>query len=132
MLLQLFLIAFVVFLALDMLWLGVIAKNFYRGQIGPLMKKDVNWPAAIVFYGLFVFGLVFFVISPAIEFLSWASAFWRGAFFGLIAYATYDLTNLAVLKDWPLKISVVDILWGATLASLVSMITYFSAMALLV
>lgn len=123
--LKLFLIAFAVFLLIDMLWLGVIAKNFYERQIGFLTKEKVNWPAAIIFYGLFVFGLVFFVISPAVVDLSPMETILRGALFGLVTYATYDLTNLATLKGWPLKLALVDILWGMVLASSVSIITYF-------
>ncbi len=118
-------IAFPVFLLIDMLWLGVIAKNFYYRQIGSLIKKRVNWSAAIIFYGLFVFGLVFFVIVPAVESISWVVALFRGSLFGLITYATYDLTNLSTLNNWPLKLTIVDILWGVVLASLVSIITYF-------
>lgn len=125
MILKLFLIAFPVFLLIDMLWLGVIAKNFYGRQIGSLIKEKVNWPAAIIFYALFVFGLVFFVIVPAVENTFWLAALSRGGLFGLITYATYDLTNLATLKNWPLKLSIVDILWGVVLGSLVSTITYF-------
>ncbi|HMB66002.1 MAG TPA: DUF2177 family protein [Patescibacteria group bacterium] len=125
MILKLFLIAFPVFLLIDMLWLGVIAKNFYYRQIGSLIKKRVNWSAAIIFYGLFVFGLVFFVIVPAVESISWVVALFRGSLFGLITYATYDLTNLSTLNNWPLKLTIVDILWGVVLASLVSIITYF-------
>ncbi len=125
MILKLFLIAFPVFLLIDMLWLGLIAKNFYAQQIGSLIKETVNWPAAIIFYGLFVFGLVFFVIAPAVESASWTMALSRGSLFGLITYATYDLTNLSTLKNWPLKLTLVDILWGVVLASLVSTITYF-------
>lgn len=125
MILKLFLIAFPVFLLIDMLWLGVIAKNFYGRQIGSLIKEKVNWSAAIIFYALFVFGLVFFVIDPAVESTSWLAALFRGGLFGLITYATYDLTNLATLKNWPLKLSIVDILWGVILGSLVSTITYF-------
>ena len=125
MILKLFLIAFPVFLLIDMFWLGLIAKNFYAQQIGSLIKETVNWPAAIIFYGLFVFGLVFFVIAPAVESASWTMALSRGSLFGLITYATYDLTNLSTLKNWPLKLTLVDILWGVVLASLVSTITYF-------
>ena len=125
MILKLFLIAFPVFLLIDMLWLGLIAKNFYAQQIGVLIKEQVNWLAAIIFYGLFVFGLVFFVIAPAVESASWTMALSRGSLFGLITYATYDLTNLATLKNWPLKLTIVDILWGVVLASSVSIITYF-------
>ena len=127
MFIKLYAIALPVFFALDMIWLGLVATNFYRGQIGSLMKSDINWVAAIVFYLLFIVGLVFFVITPAIEKGSWVHALLVGAFFGFITYATYDLTNLATLKDWPLLVTVVDLAWGAVLAASVSTATYFIA-----
>lgn len=122
---KLYLIALTVFFAIDMLWLGIVAKNFYAKQIGHLMKKDINWAAAIIFYMIFIFGLVVFVITPAMEKSSWAHAFIFGALFGFVCYATYDLTNLAVAKDWPIMVTIVDLLWGAILSALVSTITYF-------
>lgn len=127
MFIKLYAIALPVFFAIDMIWLGLIAKNFYRAQIGTLMKNDVNWTAAIIFYLIFIFGLVIFVISPAIEKGSWVYALMFGALFGFVCYATYDLTNLAVAKDWPLLVTIVDLIWGATLAASVSTITYFIA-----
>ena len=127
MFLKLYAIALPVFLAMDMVWLGLVAKNFYRNQIGFLMRTDINWAAAIVFYLLFVVGLVLFVIAPAIEKNSWLHALLFGALFGLITYATYDLSNLATLKDWPLLVTVVDLAWGALLAASVSSVTYFIA-----
>lgn len=120
----LFAIALPVFLAIDLTWLGFIAKNLYAKQIGHLMRPDVNWAAAVVFYVLFVAGLVFFVIAPAVEKKSWLQALTTGAFFGLVTYATYDLTNLAVAKDWPLSITIIDLAWGSFLAAAVSVITY--------
>lgn len=125
MFIKLYSIALPVFLAIDMLWLGLVAKSFYRNQIGFLMKSEINWTAAIIFYLLFIVGLVVFVITPAIEKNSWRHALFFGALFGLITYATYDLTNLATLKDWPLLVTVVDLAWGATLAACVSTATYF-------
>jgi uncharacterized membrane protein len=127
MFLRLFFIALPVFFAIDMMWLGLVAKNFYHQQIGFLMKPDINWPAAIIFYLLFIGGLVVFVISPAFEKHSWVHALLYGAFFGLVTYATYDLTNLATTKDWPLLVTLVDLAWGAVLAASVSVATYFIA-----
>jgi uncharacterized membrane protein len=103
----------------------LVAKNFYSKQIGFLMKPDINWTAAIIFYLLFIAGLVTFVISPAVEKHSWTNALLFGAFFGLITYATYDLTNLATMKDWPVLVTIVDLAWGMTVSALVSLITYF-------
>ncbi len=131
MFIKLFLIALPVFFAIDMTWLGLVAKNFYRAQIGFMMRPDVNWGAAIIFYLIFIAGLVAFVISPAIEKHSWMHALLYGAFFGLVCYATYDLTNLATTRDWPLLVTIVDLAWGAVLASSVSVITYFIASKLM-
>jgi uncharacterized membrane protein len=127
MFLKLYLIALPVFFAIDILWIGVIAKSFYFKQIGSLLKPDVNWAAAIIFYLLFIVGLVVFVIAPAVEKNSWMHALLFGALFGLVCYATYDLTNLALAKDWPLLVTIVDLIWGAVLASSVSVATYFIA-----
>jgi len=127
MFLKLYAIALPVFFAIDMIWLGLIAKNFYRDHLGFLMKTEFNWIAAITFYLLFIVGLVVFVIAPAIKSGSWTQALVFGALFGLITYATYDLTNLATLKDWPLVVTLVDLLWGAVLAASVSTATFFIA-----
>jgi uncharacterized membrane protein len=124
---KLYAIALPVFIVIDMVWLTLVAKKFYRDQIGFLMKDDPNWIAAIVFYLLFIVGLVVFVIAPAIEKNSWLHALLFGALFGVIAYATYDLTNLATLKDWPLLVTIVDLTWGAVLAASVSTATYLIA-----
>jgi uncharacterized membrane protein len=127
MFIKLYAIALPVFFAIDILWIGFVAKGFYARQIGALLKPDVNWVAAIVFYLLFIVGLVVFVIAPAMEKGSWSHALLFGALFGLVCYATYDLTNLAVTKDWPLLVTVVDLAWGGVLAASVSTVTYFIA-----
>ncbi len=114
-----------IFLALDALWLGLISRSFYKEQIGYLMKANVNWTAAFIFYLIFIGGLVVFVISPAIEKGSWMHALLLGALFGLVTYATYDLTNLATIKDWPLLVTMVDLIWGAFISAAVSILTYF-------
>jgi uncharacterized membrane protein len=105
----------------------VVAKNFYQNQIGFLMKPDINWLAAIIFYLLFITGIIIFVITPAMVKQSWVHALLYGALFGLVTYATYDLTNLATVKDWPLLVTLVDLVWGSVLASSVSVITYLIA-----
>lgn len=127
MFIKLYFIALPVFFIIDMIWLGLIAKNFYREQIGFLMKTNINWLAAIIFYLLFIGGLVLFVIAPAMEKKDWLSALLTGALFGLITYATYDLTNLATVRDWPLLVTIVDLIWGSVLASSVSLISYLIA-----
>jgi uncharacterized membrane protein len=120
MFLKLYGITLPIFFALDMVWLGVVAKPFYSKNIGFLMRTDVNWGAAVLFYLLFIAGLVLFVITPAVEKGSWMRALTYGALFGLITYATYDLTNLATLKGWPVIVTVVDLGWGMVLAGAVS------------
>lgn len=127
MFLKLYLITLPIFFIIDMIWLVLIAKNFYTQQIGLLMKNEINWPAALIFYLLFIVGLVVFVVMPALKAESWQMALFYGALFGLISYATYDLTNLSTLKDWPILITVVDLIWGSVLAASVSTISYLLA-----
>ncbi len=128
---KLYLIALPVFFAIDMVWLVLVARNFYQKHIGFLMKPDVGWVAAGIFYLLFIAGLVTFVITAAVEKHSWVHAVLFGAFFGLITYATYVLTNLATLKDWPLLVTVVDLIWGMVLSASVSLVTYLIAVRVL-
>lgn len=117
-------IVLVTFLAVDMVWLVFVARKFYAGQLGFLMRDPVNWTAALLFYALFVVGILFFVISPALEKQSLGYAALAGALFGLMTYATYDLTNLATIKDWPIIVTIVDLAWGTTLSTLVSLVGY--------
>jgi uncharacterized membrane protein len=131
MFLKLYFIALPVFFAIDMIWLGLVAKDFYRNQIGFLLKENVNWVAAISFYLLFIVGVVFFVVMPALEKGSWMYALLVGALFGFITYATYDLTNLATTKDWPLLVTLVDLAWGAVLSASVSIGTFLIATRIL-
>ena len=128
MFLKLYLISLPVFLGIDMVWLTLVSKNFYAKQIGYLMAKNPNLFVALVFYLIFIAGLIVFVISPALEKKEWLSALCMGAFFGLVTYATYDLTNLATIKDWPLIITIVDLIWGMVVSAAVSVITYFVAL----
>ncbi len=121
---QLFIITFFVFFLIDLLWLGIIAKNLYNKFLGHLLKDNVNWIAAIVFYLIFIVGLVFFVLMPAVEQDSFWFAFLVGGLFGFITYATYDLTNLATLKSWPIKITLIDLGWGMSLGAFTSLISY--------
>jgi len=127
MFIKLYLIGLPVFLAIDMVWLTLIAKNFYAKQIGFLMAKNPNLLAAFVFYLIFIAGLVFFVVNPALDKKMWTQALFAGAFFGLVTYATYDLTNLATVKDWPIIITVIDLIWGMFVSAAVSVATYFLA-----
>jgi uncharacterized membrane protein len=122
--LKLYVISFVVFFAIDLFWLGIIAKNLYRNQIGHLLKPDVNWIAAIIFYLVFIVGLVIFVLMPAVEKGNLWHAVLLGALFGFITYATYDLTNLATLKDWPIQVTFIDLAWGTFLGTSTSTVAY--------
>ncbi len=123
--LKLYGITFIIFFAIDLFWLGVIAKNIYKQQLGELMSPTVNWVAAIIFYLLFIGGLVFFVVMPAVESGSVTKALLHGALFGLITYATYDLTNLATLKGWPIQITLIDLAWGTFLGLSTSTLAYW-------
>lgn len=119
----LYLLTVPVFFIIDMIWLGVLAKDFYQKQIGFLLGP-VNWTAAIVFYLLFIVGILVFAVLPALDSGSLMKAIALGAFFGFVAYATYDLTNLATVKDWPFMIVAVDMIWGAVLSGSVATISY--------
>jgi uncharacterized membrane protein len=115
-------ISFVLFFIIDIIWLGLVAKKLYSKWIGHLMLEKPNWIAAITFYVLYIVFIVIFVLIPAEHSLSYAMTY--GALFGFITYATYDLTNLATLKTWPLQMVVVDILWGTFLGFSVSTLAY--------
>lgn len=130
-LIKLYGVTLVAFFAIDMLWLGVIARGFYRKHLGFLMAPATNWVAAIIFYLLFILGIVFFVVLPGLAAQSLRVTLLRAALYGLITYATYDLTNLATLKDWPVLLTVVDITWGVVLSTLVSLAGYFAGKWLL-
>ncbi len=121
---KLYFVTFIIFIGIDLLWLGIVAKNFYSNQIGFIMRSSPNWLAALAFYALFVFGLVYFVVNPAIENSSFKYALVSGLLFGLITYSTYDLTNLATLKDWPIYVTIVDLAWGTALGGIVSSLSY--------
>jgi uncharacterized membrane protein len=106
----------VAFFAIDMVWLGLVARTFYRKQLGFLLAPSPNWIAAVSFYLLFILGILVFVVLPGLKSGSLSATLWRAALFGLITYATYDLTNLATVKDWPLLVTVVDLAWGTVLS----------------
>ena len=120
----LYLVVLASFFVIDMIWLGVVAKKFYKTQLGSMMAKKINWAAASIFYLLYIVGLIFFVINPALAQGSWFYAFWTGALFGLICYATYDLSNLATLEGWPKKVTYVDLIWGSLLSATLSTIGF--------
>jgi len=121
---KMYFITLAVFFVIDLTWLGLIAKNLYSQQLGFIMKENVNWIAAVTFYLIFIIGIVYFVVNPAIINDNSRYALFAGMLFGFITYATYDLTNLATLKDWPLKITIIDLIWGTSLGGLTSIISF--------
>lgn len=120
-----YIIAFIIFLAIDAIWLGLVAPKFYKAQIGHLMSEKPNLIAALVFYLLFIVGVVYFVVAPGVEAQSITKILVAGALFGFMTYATYDLTNLATLRDWPIKVTIVDLIWGTSLSTLIGVGTYY-------
>ena len=125
--LKLYAISVPVFFVIDFLWLGLIAKPFYDKHLGYILRSQVLWAAAILFYLFFLLGLVVFVIAPAVESGSLVKAILLGLFFGFITYQTYELTNYALVKDWPFIVVIVDIAWGMVLSALVSAVTFILA-----
>lgn len=120
----------IVFALVDFVWLGFIAKDLYRNGIGHLMAESPNWTAAVLFYLLFIVGLVFFAVAPALEIDAWPRATLHAALFGFLAYATYDLTNLATLKGWPVSIVIADLAWGAFVSAVASTAGFFITRAI--
>ena len=118
-------ISLTLLVSLDVLWWGVIAKSFYVKQIGFLMADKFNWLAALLFYLVFILGLSVFVVWPNLQTGNIGKAFLLGAFFGLVAVATYDLTSQALVKNWPYLVTIVDVAWGAVLAGGVSAVTVY-------
>ncbi len=119
-----FLVAFTTFLVIDGIWLTFVAKEFYAKNLGFLLTKTPNFVAAGIFYAIYIFGIVILVLSPALQKGSLWSAVMTGCLFGLCAYATYDLTNQATIKDWPVLVTVVDLIWGTVLSGSVAGISY--------
>ena len=120
-----YLLTTIVFFAIDIVWLGFVAKDLYAKHLSHFMADNVNWTAAIIFYLLYIAGILVFAVYPAVEKNSFSYALIYGAFFGLVAYATYDLTNLATLKDWPVKIVIIDLIWGTVLTASVAVSGFY-------
>ena len=123
---KLYFATLLVFFAIDIVWLGLVARNFYAKHLGFLLGPT-NWLAAIIFYLLFILGILVFVVIPGVKEGSLGMTLVRAALFGLITYATYDLTNQATIKDWPVLVTVVDMIWGTVLSTLVSLASFFIA-----
>jgi len=113
-----------IFLVIDFIWLTVIAKSFYAQHLGYLMAPKANLVAALIFYLLFVVGLQFFVLNPALLNGNWVSVLLSGMFFGLVTYATYDLTNLATVRDWPILITFIDLVWGSFVSGITALLSF--------
>jgi uncharacterized membrane protein len=123
-------VAAVVFTVLDLIWLGTVAEDTYARHLGDLLAPSPNVGAAFVFYAIFIAGLLYFVIHPAVAAGSWRRALGAGGFFGFVTYATWGLTNLAVLRDFPAALVPIDLAWGTFLAATVSVTTYAVAQRL--
>lgn len=120
------LVAGVVMGVIDALWLGVIANKLYKDELGGLLRKKPDMVAAVLFYIVYVVGIVLFAVQPA---NSWQDSLWLGALLGFVAYATYDLTNRATVKGFPWKIVVIDLVWGTLLTATVATVTYTAVSA---
>lgn len=116
-------VALSVFLVVDLIWIGFIARTFYQDQLGFLLSSSPNWIAAIIFYLMFVAGLLFFVVIPGLKKTGLKDSLFRAALFGILTYGTYDLTNLALIEGWPVLVTVVDIIWGMVLSVIVCLVS---------
>jgi len=123
---KLYFATLIAFFAIDMVWLSFVARTFYRKYLDFLLTPTTNWIAAVIFYLLFILGILVFVVVPGLEDNSLKTTLLRAALFGLITYATYDLTNLATVKNWPLLITVVDMAWGTVLSVAVSYVGFIA------
>ena len=121
---KLYLLTIPIFFLLDIVWLGVVAKGFYRDNLGFILSPEVNWSAAVAFYLIYIIGILYFAVVPALGHASLPMALVRGGLYGFFTYATYDLTNMATIRGWPLKIVIVDVLWGVLLCALVAMLSF--------
>ena len=115
----------VTLIAIDLVWLLGVAKNLYRDQMGDLMASEPKLIAGLVFYLLYALGVCIFVIVPALSKQSWMHALQYGALFGLFCYMTYDLTNLAVIRNFPTQLALIDIAWGSFVTAVCSGIAYW-------
>ena len=114
----------IVFLAIDIVWLGVVASGFYQKHLGHLMRSDVILPAALLFYLLYVVAILVFAVLPGLESQSINRTLALGAFLGLVAYSTFDLTCLALFKNFPVKVVIIDLTWGTVLTATVAGISH--------
>ncbi len=120
-----FFLVFLVFLIIDLLWLIKVAPGFYKANIGHLMADKVNFVPALIFYIIYIIALLLFVINPAVESKNIVQALYMGAIIGVAMYGTYDLTNMATLKEWPLVVTLVDLAWGGFITSVTSFVSTY-------
>jgi uncharacterized membrane protein len=125
--LTVYLVALAIFVSIDLVWLGFVAKSFYSAEIGGLLAEQMNLPAAVLFYAIYAVGLMVFAVQPGLTSGGWFRAAMLGGLFGFVAYATYDLSNLATLRGWSTKLAIVDMVWGAVLSGLTAAITVLIA-----
>ncbi len=121
-------VIFFIFLLIDIIWLAKVSPNFYKSNIGHLMASKVSYIPALIFYVSYIIALLVFVVNPAVEAQSLMKALYLGALIGFVMYGTYDLTNMATLKNWPFLVTVVDLLWGTFITSTTSVISTFLIM----
>jgi len=121
---QHYIVATLIFVAIDAVWLSVVAKNFYKKNIGHLMAAKPNFVPAVIFYALYIVGIIFFAVNPALDKDSANYAVAAGGLLGLLMYSTYDLTNHATLKKWPARVTIIDMVWGTLITSVVSGLTF--------
>ena len=117
-------VALTVLAIVDALWLGVVAREFYKARLGDMLQDRPVWSAAILFYLVHAVGIAVFAVPPSLAAGSWWSAVLYGGLFGFCVYAAYDLTNLATLRGWPLAVSVVDLTWGAVATAAATVAAY--------
>jgi uncharacterized membrane protein len=125
--LKLYFATLAVFFAVDMVWLGLVARSFYKRSLGYIMAPTVSWFPAIIFYLLFIVGILVFVVLPGVKENSLKITILKALLFGLITYATYDLTNLATINQWPLSVTLIDLAWGMVLSTIVSITGFYVA-----
>lgn len=119
-----YMVSLITFLVIDFTWLGTVAEPFYQRQLGTLLREDVVWPAAIFFYLMFLVGVMIFCVAPALRHGSPVKAGVLGGLYGFFTYATYEFTNLALIRQWPAALVPVDIGWGVVLCASVSLVGY--------
>ena len=122
-----YILTLIIFLVIDAVWLGFVATDFYFSQLGDLMTDNVRYGVALAFYCLYCVGVMIFAVKPALDKKEWKHAALYGALFGLFCYATYDLTNVATIRDWPVMMSMVDIVWGTWLTGTTATLGYFAS-----